>query len=137
MTATVDYALNGDTLELLFELSADVPATQLRLTGVQAPSLGQDPWGTAARECLSDLRNEIITVTTNDWTVDPYGRVWVDAWHGQEWLNQRVLAQGCGYLSGDRLAEPQNFQSLMYAQEAARLLGLGIWDPQQPLRNPA
>lgn len=136
MTATVDYAPNGDTLELLFELNAAVPATQIRLAGVQAPNLEQSPWGTAARECLSDLRNAVVTVDTTDWTVDRYGRVWADAWHGQEWLNRRVLAQGCGYLSGDRAPTP-HYAQLVYAQEAARLLGLGIWNPQHPLRNPA
>lgn len=136
MTATVDYAPNGDTLELLFELNAAVPATKIRLAGVQAPSLEQAPWGAAARECLSDLRNEVITIETTDWTVDRYGRVWADAWHGQEWLNRRVLAQGCGYLSRDRAPTPQ-YAQLVYAQEAARLLGLGIWNPQQPLRKPA
>ena len=51
LTATVDYAKSGNTLELLTELSPELPITTVRLTGIQAPDIDQEPWGPAARDC--------------------------------------------------------------------------------------
>lgn len=133
LTATVDYASSGDTLELLFELSPEMPITTIRLAGIQAPNLEQEPWGQAARQCLQDLRNAVIQLETEDWTADQYGRLWAYGWHGREMLNRRVLAEGCGYLTEP--SQGPHYQELLYAQELARLLGLGIWDPKQPLRE--
>lgn len=137
LTATVDYAKSGNTLELLFELSAEVPVTTLRLESIAAPDLQQEPWGPAARDCLADLRNAIIRVETQDWQPDSYGRLWAYVWQGKTLINQALLEQGCAYLASDRLAAGQHYSELVYAQEAARLLGRGIWEPAQPLRDSA
>lgn len=135
ITATVDYAASGNTLELLFELSPELPITTIRLEGMQAPDLAQVPWGKDARDCLAGLRNQIIRVETDDWTVDKHDRLWAYSWKGHELLNQTMLEQGCAYLTADRLAAGSHYQRLLYAQERARLLGLGIWHPDQPLRE--
>jgi len=135
LTATVDYAKNGHTLELLFELSPEIPVTTIRLEGIEAPDLAQEPWGQAARECLSGLSNQIIWLETDDWTPDHYGRLWAYGWDGKSLLNRKVLEQGGAYLNKDRIAQGQYTQQLIYAQEFARLLGLGIWNPDNPLRE--
>jgi micrococcal nuclease len=135
MTAVVDYAKSGQTLELLYELNLEPPVTSIRLEGVQAPDREQEPWGEAARECLAATRNQIIRLETDDWTADQYGRLWAYGWQGKTLLNRQVLEQGCAFLSGDRLAHGEYYQDLLYAQERARLLGLGIWNPKNPLRE--
>lgn len=135
VTAVVDYAKTGHTLELLYELKLETPVTSIRLEGIQAPDREQQPWGEAARECLAATRNQTIRLETDDWTADQHGRLWAYGWQGQTLLNRQVLAQGCAFLSGDRLAHGQYYPDLLYAQESARLLGLGIWNPAQPLRE--
>ena len=37
LTATVDYAKSGNTLELLFELSPELPVRTIRLAAIEAP----------------------------------------------------------------------------------------------------
>jgi micrococcal nuclease len=141
LTATVDYAKSGQTLELLFEISPDLPITSVRLEGVQAPDREQAPWGEAARECLADLlptdRNRVVRLVTRDWTADAYGRLWAFVWNGRTLLNQALLSRGCAYLASDRLAQSDHYIEMLYAQEQARLLGLGIWQPENPLRESA
>lgn len=139
LTATVDYAKSGHTLELLFELSPEMPVTSLRLEGIQAPDREQAPWGEAARSCLSDrlpqTDNQIVRVESSDGPPDQYGRLWAYVWNGSTLMNQALLEEGCAYLASDRLAQSGHYATLLYAQELARLLGRGIWDPAQPLRE--
>ena len=135
LTATVDYAKSGNTLELLTELSPDLPITTVRLTGIQAPDLDQEPWGQAARDCLTDLRNQVIRLETDTWTPDAYNRLWAYGWQGSELINAATLEQGCAYLAAAELPHLQHGLDLLYAQEAARLLGRGIWNPDKPLRE--
>ncbi|MEL6401477.1 MAG: thermonuclease family protein [Cyanobacteria bacterium J06626_4] len=135
LTATVDYAKSGNTLELLTELSPELPITTVRLTGIQAPDLDQAPWGAAARDCLADLRDQVIRLETDDWTPDVYKRLWAYGWQGRELINAATLEQGCAYLDAAELPHLQHGLDLLYAQEAARLLGRGIWNPNKPLRE--
>ena len=135
LTATVDYAKSGNTLELLTELSPELPITTVRLTGIQAPDLDQEPWGEAARDCLTDLRDQVIRLETDDWTPDVYNRLWAYGWQGRELINAATLEQGCAYLAAAELPHLQYGLDLLYAQESARLLGRGIWNPDNPLRE--
>ena len=140
-TATVDHATSGHTLELLFELNLDPPATHLRLAAIQAPDLHQSPWGKQAHKCLTQLlpnrRERLVRVEANDWTADRYGRLWAYVWHGNTLVNQAVLEQGCAYLAGDPMTHGKHASTLLHAQELARLLGRGIWNPENPLRETA
>lgn len=135
ITATVDYARSGHTLELLSVLSLDMPVNAVRLEAIAAPDPQLAPWGGRSRDCLADLGNQIIRLETDDWTADKYGRLWAYAWKNSELINRRVLEQGCAYLQGDRWAHRKHYQELLYAQELARLLDLGIWDPKNPFRG--
>ncbi|HEY9886755.1 MAG TPA: thermonuclease family protein [Candidatus Obscuribacterales bacterium] len=134
-TATIAYAKSGHTLAVLAALSPDLPASAIRLEGIQAPDLQQVPWGEAARDCLAPLREAVVALETEDWSADQYDRLWAYVWAGKQLVNRDLLAQGCAYLAGDRLAQGQHHTALLYAQESARLLGLGIWNPAQPLRE--
>lgn len=137
VTATIDYAKTGDTLELLWPLEAESPVTTLRLKDLEAPDREQSPWGAAARNCLKPLRNKVVRIEADSWTPDSRERLWVYGWHGKTLVNAQVLEQGCAYLAGDRLTHGRHATDMIYAQERARLLGLGIWNPQKPLRETA
>ncbi|MEL6383917.1 MAG: thermonuclease family protein [Cyanobacteria bacterium J06626_18] len=138
IVAKVDYAKSGHTLELLSELSADIPVMDVRLAGVQAPDRDQKPWGREARQCLQALTEQSegrVRVEPQSLTPDGYGRIWAYVWQGKQLVNAAVLAEGCAFLDSDRLSQQRYGEQLIYAQESARLLGLGIWDPDNPLRE--
>ena len=133
--AQVDYAKSGHTLELLAELSAGIPVMDIRLAGVQAPDMEQVPWGPDARQCLSELADDQVRVEPQATIPDKYNRLWAYVWHESQLVNAALLAQGCALLDSDRLSQQRYGDQLIYAQESARLLGLGIWDPDHPLRE--
>ncbi|MBE7382526.1 MAG: thermonuclease family protein [Leptolyngbya sp. SIO1E4] len=135
MIATVDYAKSGQTLELLSELSTQMPVMDIRLAGIQAPDMEQTPWGPEARQCLSTLAEGQIRVEPQAPTPDRYNRLWAYVWADGQLVNAAVLAQGCAVLASDRLPQQRYGAQLVYAQEAARLLGYGIWAPENPLRE--
>lgn len=137
LTATVDYAKSGNTLELLFELSPELPVTTIRLAAIEAPDRDQAPWGEAARDCLADLHNQIIYLAPTAAAPDRYDRLWAYGWLGRQSLNERSLAAGCSYLADPAAEHGAGNQQFLYAQERARLLGLGIWNPANPLRETA
>ena len=133
--AKVDYAKSGHTLELLSDLSHTIPVMDIRLTGVQAPDMQQKPWGPEARQCLSELVDGQVRVEPQSPTPDKYNRLWAYVWDEAQLVNAALLAEGCAFLDSDRLSQQRYGDQLIYAQESARLLGLGIWDPANPLRE--
>lgn len=135
MLATVDYAKSGQTLELLSELSPEFPTMDIRLVGVQAPDREQDPWGEAARQCLADLAKDQVRIEPEASGLDRYNRLWASVWAKGTLINAEVLAQGCAFLERDRPWEQRHATALIHAQEEARLLGRGIWNPANPLRE--
>ncbi|WP_160299601.1 thermonuclease family protein [Leptolyngbya iicbica] len=137
LTATVDYAKSGNTLELLFELSPEQPVTAIRLAAIEAPDRDQAPWGSQSRDCLTDLQDQIIQLELVDDQPDTYNRLWAYGWQNRDLINATSLAQGCTYLADPTDQFSPYYQKLLYAQERSRLLGLGIWDPESPLRETA
>lgn len=137
LTATVDYAKSGNTLELLYALAPELPITTIRLAAIEAPDREQSPWGEQARNCLANLQDEIIRLEPVENTPDAYNRLWAYGWLQDSLINATSLAQGCTYLAEPGQQTGQHYQQLLYAQEQARLLGLGIWDPNNPLRETA
>lgn len=137
LTATVDYAKSGNTLELLFELNQVMPVSTIRLAAIEAPDREQVPWGPQARDCLADLHNQIIRLELVDAQPDAYNRLWAYGWLHRDSINADSLAAGCTYLADPTDQFSPYYPELLYAQEEARILGLGIWDPENPLRETA
>ncbi|MEM9817224.1 MAG: thermonuclease family protein [Cyanobacteria bacterium P01_D01_bin.6] len=136
LTATVDYAKSGNTLELLFELP-NVLVSTIRLAAIEAPDREQVPWGPESQNCLANLRNQIIRLELVDEQPDAYNRLWAYGWLNRKLINSESLAAGCTYLADPTDQFSPYYQELLYAQEQARILGLGIWHPQNPLRETA
>lgn len=133
--ARVDYAKSGHTLELLYELSPQMPVMEVRLAGIQAPDIRQEPWGQQARQCLTDLVDDEVRIESHGIQPDQYNRLWANVWAEGRLLNAALLARGCAYLDSDRLSAQRYGTDLIHAQEEARLLGRGIWSPEAPLRQ--
>ena len=136
-TATVDYAKSGNTLELLFEFTPEMPVTTIRLAAIEAPDREQVPWGPQSRDCLADLQNQIIRLELVDEHPDAYDRLWAYGWHHRDLINADSLVAGCTYLANPTDQFSPYYQELLYAQEQARILGFGIWNPDNPLRETA
>ncbi len=139
LPATVDYAKSGQTLELLYPLSADYPVMTVRLEGIQAADRQQVPWGPAAQQYLAQFNHQTATITPTDDAIDTFDRLWANVWVKGVWVNEAMVAAGHAWVDRDRLIHlsPTEGHHLLYAQEYARLQGLGIWNAASPLRETA
>ena len=117
---------DGDTISVIIHAKKE----KVRLVGIDAPEIGQRPWGKMAKEYLETL------VDASDWKVrlefdvaqkDKYGRSLAYVWtqHG-EMINLLMVKSGQAVL----YTIPPNVRytnELREAQKEARDLRLGIW----------
>lgn len=142
LTVTIDRVISGQVVILRgFPYDPQAPIT-LRLSGINAPDLQQVPWGEAAQIALENQLRQTPTVTLVLERAEPdqYDRYWGHLWQGDVWINQWLVAEGYvlaqgddGYAGANRSAPIQ--QRLSHAQDYARIRGVGIWQPDQPLRQ--
>lgn len=137
---SVARVVSGQTLDVL-AMNGQSPLTEkVRLLGVQAPNWEtQQPWNRKATEQLKALLGEERTIRL-EFDVEPY-RDQADGtrlrqayvWQGDRLLNEQ-LVEGGFVLAQSRSPNTKYEQRLAYAQEKARVLGVGIWDPENPMR---
>jgi len=127
---------DGDTVTLMINNRI----VKARLIGIDAPEMGQRPWGRQAKERLIDILNH------TDWTVsvetdvvkhDKYGRSLVYLWTKQSKLiNERMVLEGEAVL----FTIPPNVKyanKFRQAEHQARQEKKGIWVPKGLKENPA
>jgi len=119
---------DGDTVTIVMN---DIKY-RVRLIGMDAPEMGQEPWGKRARERLRKLLKEArwrVSVETDAEKYDKYDRLLVYLWTPDgEMLNERMVRDGYAVLFtiqpnskyGDRFRQ---------AQHIARQEKRGIWGP--------
>lgn len=134
--------VSGQTIEVLDASGQNPLAERVRLLGIEAPDWKhQQPWSDQARQQLETLIGSDRTVWLES-DVQP-GLSHSDGsqlrlayvWQGKDLLNER-LVEGGYVLAHARSPNLKYEQRLAYAQEKARLLGVGIWNPNQPMRHP-
>jgi len=117
---------DGDTLTVRIRGRAE----KIRLIGIDAPEMGQRPWGSRAKEHLQSL------VSSSEWNVDAgfdvvqrdkYGRIlaYIFSKNG-ELLNTRMIRDGYAVM----FTLPPNVKyagEFAEAQRQARERKLGIW----------
>jgi micrococcal nuclease len=103
-----------------------------RLIGIDAPEMGQEPWGARARDHLRSLLKAArwrVHVETDMTQRDKYDRLLVYLWTADgSFINERMLRQGYAVL----FTVPPNTRFVdrfTKAQAAARQEQLGIWGP--------
>jgi micrococcal nuclease len=138
--AEVQRIVSGQTLEVIIPEQNNL-RQQVRLIGISAPDLQQSPWGEAAQKRLKELITQSqtkrslsssVVLETEVSQVDRCGRLWAHVWHNGTLVNEQLVKEG--YVLAD-LDYPHKYtQKLEYAQEYARLMGYGIWNPEQPMR---
>lgn len=126
ISAYIEKVADGDTVEATIRGKRE----QIRLIGVDAPELGQKPWGKRSRKFLEDL------IAASGWQVrieydveqrDKYGRVLAYLWsRDHKLINEEMLRNGYAVL----FTFPPNVkhvERLRAAQVIARENKRGIW----------
>lgn len=143
----VQRVVSGQTLEVV-EIGKQPPLIErVRLLGIEAPDLKQQPWGEQSRKHLEELIGEkgqdpqSVVLEFEEEEKDSYGRRLAYVWRNGIFLNEQMLKEGYA-LSVPRNAigastPPSNKYEtrLNYAQEWARIMENGIWNPKKPLRS--
>jgi len=131
--AKVERVVSGQTLDII-EVGKQT-SERVRLIGLDAPDLKQEPWGMAAKAQLEQLiGTQTILIESDEQKTDPKTqRRLVYAWRNRLLLNEQLIKDGYA-LAGSRLPNNKYDQKLAHAQEFARIMELGIWNPNQPMR---
>ena len=127
----VTRVVSGQTLEVMLTGASDV--TKVRIMGIDAPDLRQSPWGEAAKQRLAELiMRSPIQLEIETPQRDRFNRLHAHVWHEQTLIGQQLIKEGY-VLANTRY--PHSYSKLLIdAQEFARLMGYGIWNPQQAMR---
>lgn len=117
---------DGDTVSVIIHTKKE----KVRLIGIDAPEIGQRPWGNKAKKYLETL------LRSSEWKVrlefdvdkrDKYGRFLAYAWTEKgEMINLLMVKSGQAVL----YTIPPNIkysEELREAQKEARDMSLGIW----------
>ena len=137
LTAKVQRVVSGQTIDVLIP-SQPAIIERVRLIGITAPGLQQHPWGVAAKNKLEELLSQrgtqkvlqSVVLETED-VKDRFERRLAYVWIDGHLVNEQLVAQG--YV----LADPdwgKYSQRLTRAQEYARIMEYGIWNPERPMR---
>jgi len=153
----VQQVLNGNTVEVIgLEAIGQSPRADLqdqrvrvRLIGIDAPALAQTPWGEESKQYLQQILDrsssspsprppnptpvlEFLELDTQE--RDQYDRFLGYLWRDQSLINEEIAREGQG-LVNSRFPNIRYESRLESAQQEARLLGVGIWNPDRPLRQ--
>lgn len=110
-----------------------------RLIGIDAPEMGQEPWGPGARQHLRKLLKESawkVLVETDVKQFDKYNRLLVYLWSGDQTLiNEKMLRDGYAVLF---TLQPNSryVERFRKAQRMAREQKSGIWGPDGLKESP-
>ena len=129
--AKVERIVSGQTLEV--SLPNSESPTKVRIIGIDAPDLRQSPWGKAALERLALLSEQSIQLESETETPDSFDRLLAHVWHNKSLVSEQLIKEG--FVLANTKYPHKYSQRLLDAQEYARLMGYGIWNPQQPMRQ--
>ena len=127
--------VSGQTVEIVdFGKNAQTDQT-VRLIGIDAPDLRQQPWGVEAKQALKKLvGSQSLRLEFDLEKQDSYGRSLAYLWVGNQLANQQLVASGYA-LAMPRSPNVKYQETLQRAQESARIAGRGIWNPDRPMRQ--
>lgn len=132
--AQVQQINSGHSIEVTLPGPQSNQLQRVRLLGIIAPDLGQLPWGLDAKRYLSkQLQGQSVLLEFDVEQQDSLKRLGAYVWVNNRLLNEDLVTQGF-VLAESRLPNVRYEPQLRRAQESARLQGLGIWNPDRPLR---
>jgi len=131
VTAKVERVVSGNTIEVTLEKKI---IEKVRLLGISAPDLKQEPWGIAAKVKLEELlKNQTVLLESDVESQDNYNRILAYIWQNDILINEKLITEG--YVLAEVLPPNIKYQErFLRGQEYARLMGYGIWNPKKPMR---
>jgi micrococcal nuclease len=131
----VRRVISGQTVEIAGTSGQSRLFERVRLIGIAAPDVRQQPWGLDAKQRLEQLvEGQSVILEEDIETRDAYDRRLAYLWQDDTLLNQRLVAEGHA-LCEARSPNLKYLERLARAQEFARLMGRGIWNPDNPMRQ--
>jgi endonuclease YncB( thermonuclease family) len=129
LICTVKSVYDGDTLTA----SCPEGEVKVRMFGIDAPEMGQEPWGDRSREALRGLLPRRDSVRLRVMDQDRYGRVVAQVVAGESDVGLEMVRQGRAVMY------EQYNDSLAYrqAQAEAKQARRGIWEKSGGQQDPA
>lgn len=118
------------------EIAGQAEITErVRLEGIDVPDLAQGPWGEAARNWLEKtIAHHPVRLETDAEPRDATGQRLAYLWRDGVLLNEQLVAEGYAIVL-PHVPNSKYDDRLSHAQDRARILGLGIWNPTHPMRQ--
>jgi len=134
-TWEVQQVSSGRTLLAVNRADPNRASQRVLPVGVDAPFLEQSPWGNEARAFWQQHLDQTkeVSLEFDVERMTAAGHVLAYIWRNGRLLNEEAIAEGYA-LARSFPPNVRYQQRLERAQLRARLLGLGIWDPKNPLR---
>ena len=107
----------------------------VRLACIDAPELGQSPWGQQARQQLQSLAPVGSAIALRSKTTDRYGRQVAEVSRGGRNLNQALVASGAAFVYWQYI-QGCDRQAYSRLESGARLRGLGVWSTPGGITKP-
>lgn len=132
LSARVRRVISGQTVEVVLAKTSELEI--VRLAGVDAPDLRQSPWGQQAKQRLAKLIVGMpISLELEVQQRDRYNRLNANIWQEQTLISQQLVQ--AGFVLANTSSSPKYSKLLIDAQEYARLMGYGIWNPKLAMRQ--
>jgi len=134
-TAHVHQVHDGDTVTL--RLNGKKYRT--RLIGIDAPEMGQKPWGRRAKQHLIKIMrqtNWTVTVDTDEERLDKYGRLLAYLWTKKTMINEKMLADGFA-MTFPMTPNVKYTDKFSRAEQNAQKTKKGIWGQDGLTESPA
>ena len=130
----VERVISGQSIEIVDNFNP-VPILQpVRLIGIDAPDLKQQPWGVDAKTELEKLTlGREVLLEFDAQQKDSFDRLLGYIWEDKTLINEELVKEGY-VLASEKVPNIKYSDRLANAQEWARLMGKGIWNPERPMR---
>lgn len=130
--ARVRRVMSGQTVEVVLTKTSELEI--VRLAGIDAPDLRQSPWGQQAKQRLATLVVGMpINLELEIQQRDRFDRLNANIWQEQTLISQQLVQEG--FVLANTSSSPKYSKLLIDAQEYARLMGYGIWNPKLAMRQ--
>lgn len=129
LICTVKSVYDGDTL------TASCPSgeVKVRMFGIDAPEMKQEPWGDRSREALRGLLPRFGSINLRVMDQDRYGRVVAQVVAGERDVGLEMVRQGRAVMYEQYNDSPVYRQAQAEAKQARR----GIWEKSGGHQDPA
>jgi len=129
LACTVKSVYDGDTL------TASCPSgeVKVRMFGIDAPEMKQEPWGDRSREALRGLLPRFGSITLRVMDQDRYNRTVAQVIAGERDVGLEMVRQGRAVMYEQYNDSPDYRQAQAEAKQAQR----GIWEKPGSQQDPA